>query len=194
MLVLGSRIINAAVMSLQTGGRLANVEKPLIDPANLHIVAYEVSGPLLSQKPSFLRTADIREYGQLGIIIDSTDELIGLDDVIQVEKLYRLNFPLLGMLVIDENKKKLGKVDDYSLDTQLFVIQQLNVRRGILSGFNDTGFLIHRSQILEINDSAIIVKSSARKSIEPVMNNLRAEFVNPFRKPQTSAQPEPEGS
>lgn len=190
MLILGSRLINSAVMSLQTGGRLASAEKPVIDPATLKIIAYEVSGPLLTETPSFIRTADVREYGRLGMIIDSTDELIGLSDVIAIEKIYKLGFVLIGMAVIDENKRKLGKVGDYTLDTDTFSIQQINVQRSFFMSFNDTGLLINRSQIVEINNNAIIVKSPTVKSAEPVMESMRREFVNPFKKPQN--QPEPE--
>lgn len=193
MLLLGSRLLHTPVMSLQTGGRLATIVKPIINPANLHIIAYEVDGPLLTENPSFLRTADIREYGNLGMIIDSTDELVGLHDVIQLEKLYSLGFPLIGMQVMDEHTHKLGKVDDYTLDTASFTIQQINVRRGIFSAFNDTGSLIHRSQIIEINDTAIIVKAASKKSVEPVMDSLRGEFVNPFRQVKPTRQAEPEG-
>jgi uncharacterized protein YrrD len=184
MLLLGSRLAATPVMSLQTGTRLAHTTTPIIDPSNLKIVAYELEGPLLTERPSFVRTQDIREYGRLGMIIDSDDELIGLEDVIQVQKLYDLGFPLIGMAVIDDRKHKLGKVSDYTLETDGFVVQQLNIQRGIFKAINDTGLLIHRSQIIEINDSAIVVRSAAIKSVEPVMQSVRNEFVNPFRKPQ----------
>ncbi len=187
MLLLGSRLDHTPIMSLQTGGRLAHTEKPIIDPANLKILAYEVSGPLLTENPSFLRTNEIREYGRLGMIIDSADELVGLSDVIQIQKVHDLKFNLIGMPVIDEHKRKLGKVDDYTIDTDSYVIQQLNVRRGILKSLNDTGLLINRSQILEINNSAIIVRSPTKKSVEPVMEAMRTEFVNPFRAPKPAS-------
>lgn len=190
MLILGSRLNATPVMSLQTGGRLAHTTKPIIDPATLRIMAYEIEGPLLTEHPSFLRTNDIREFGRLGMIIDSNDEIIGLEDVLQIEKLYKLGFPLIGMQVIDEHKHRLGKVNDYTLETNSYVIQQLNVNRGFFKGLNDTGLLIHRSQIVEINDKAIVVKSLANKSVEPVMQAMRNEFVNPFRKPAPTAKPE----
>lgn len=193
MLILGSRLHDTAVMSLQTGTRLARIGKPLIDPANLKIVAYEVDGPLLTEHPSFLRTDDIREMGTVGMIIDSTDELVGLHDVIKLEELHASNFQLVGMLVIDEHKHKLGKVDDYTLETGGFIIQQLNVKRGIIKGLTDTGLLIHRSQITEINDKAIIVKSTKKKLPTPVMEAVRHEYVNPFRG-TTAPQPEPSES
>jgi len=189
MLVLGSRLNETPVMSLQTGTRLAQTGTPLINPANLKIIAFELEGPLLTEHPSFLRTADIREMGAIGMIIDSSDELIGLDDVIKIKELYNLGFSLIGMNVIDEHKRKLGKVDGYTVETNSFVIQQLNVKRGLLKGLTDTGLLIHRSQITEINDTTIIVKTTASKSSpEPVMRATRHDYINPFRNPM----PQPE--
>lgn len=189
MLVLGTRLNETPVMSLQTGTRLAQTGTPLINPANLKIVAFKLEGPLLTDHPSFLRTADIREIGAIGMIIDSSDELIGLDDVIKIKELYELDFSLVGMNVIDEYKHKLGKVDGYTVETNSFVIQQLSVKRGLLKGFNDTGLLIHRSQITEINDTTIIVKTTAKRiSPEPVMKATRHDYINPFRNPM----PQPE--
>ena len=190
MLVLSSRLNETPVMSLQTGTRLAHTGIALIDPANLKIIAFELDGPLLHEKPSFLRVADIREMSAVGMIIDSSDELIGLDDVIKIKSLYELGFKLIGMNVIDEHKKKLGKVDNYTVETGSFVIQQLNVKRGILRGLTDTGILIHRTQITEINDDAIIVKSTAKKLTipSPILETVKREYVNPFR--NQSPQPE----
>jgi len=186
MLLLGSRFQNTPVMSLQTGTKLAETGAPLIDPGTLKIVAYEVDGPLVNEKPSFLRTADIREMGTVGMIIDSNDEIIGLHDVIKIEELYNLSFSLIGMPVMDQLKHKLGKVEDYTLETGDFVIQQLNIKRGILRGLTETSLLVHRSQIVEINDNFIVVKSTDKKSAEPVMKAVRTAYVNPFRTtPQT---------
>lgn len=189
MLILGSRLIKSPIMSLQTGGQLAVTTRAIINPDNLRIAAYEVSGPLLNEHPSFLRVNEIREYGKIGIIVDSSDDLIGLGDVIEIERLHKLGFPLIGMDVFDEQKKKLGKVEDYTLDTIDYLIQQLNVKRGFFHGFNDTGMLIHRSQIVEINNNGIIVKSATKRVEQPVMTNTRLEYVNPFR---TNPQPEVE--
>jgi len=180
MLVLGSQLIGVPVMGLQTGTKLAQTKSPIIDPANLKIVAYIVEGPLLSEKPSMLRTADIREQGDVGMIIDSSDEFIGADDVIKIKELYDLGFNLVGTSVIDETNHKLGKVEDYTLELTSFDVTQLNVKRGVFKGLTDTGLLIHRSQIVEINNENIIVRTTAEK-IEPVMQSERRTFINPFK-------------
>lgn len=187
MLVLGSQLDKNPVLGLQTGAKLAHITRPLIDPSNLKIIAYEVEGPLLSDHPSFLMTNDIREVSSIGMIVDSHEEFVGLEDVIKVEELYKAGFSLIGMSVIDEAKHKLGKVEDYSADTQSFVIEQLNVKRGIIMSLTETGLLIHRSQITEINDKHIIVRTTAKK-LEPVVESVRRTYTNPFR--AGNAQPE----
>lgn len=190
MLVFGSRLLNAPVMSLHTGAQLAQLAKPLIDPSNLYIVAYEIEGPLLTEHPSFLPTRDIREYGRYGMIINSNDDIVGLDDIIKIKTLHELNFSLIGLTVLDEHKRKLGKVNDYSVDMDSFVIQQLDVKRGMLKSITDTGLLINRSQIIEINNTQVIVRSPHVKVAEPIMNSVRKEFANPFRStaPTSNAQ------
>ena len=99
MLVLGSRFHNTPVMSLQTGARLATTIRPIVDPTNLTVIAFEVDGPLLSEKPAFLRVEEIREVAPIGMIVDSNDEIVGLDDVIKLKKIYGLEFELVGMPV-----------------------------------------------------------------------------------------------
>jgi uncharacterized protein YrrD len=167
-------------MGLQTGTKLASTKAPIIDPSNLKIMAYEVDGPLLAEHPSFIRIADVRELSDVGMIIDSNDEFVGVKDIIALQKIYELRFNLIGLNVIDEVGHKLGKIDDYSLDTDSFVIQQLNVKRGIIKSLADTGLLIHRSQIVEINDRSIIVRTTAKK-LEPITKPGQLTYLNPFR-------------
>lgn len=167
-------------MGLQTGTSLAKTKNPIIDPANLKIVAYEVDGPLLSERPSFIRIADVRELSNVGMIIDSNDEFIGLDDVIQIKKIIDLGFKLIGMPVIDEMKRKLGKVDGYNVDTDNFKIQQLNIRQNAIKSITGTGLLIHRSQIVEINNQNIVVRAAASK-LEPIKQPEKMNYINPFR-------------
>jgi len=183
MLLAGSRLIDAPVMGLQTGGELARTSKAVIDPATLQIVAYEVVGPLLDIHPSLLRIADVREFSDIGLIVDSSDEFVSPDDIIKLGQIYKIHFELEGMRVIDEKKRKLGKIVGYTIETGSFLVEQLNVKRPLLKSLNDTELLVHRTQITEINNDAIVVHSQA-KPAEPVIQTVRSTaYVNPFRKP-----------
>jgi len=189
-MLLGSTLTKAPVMGLQTGGEIAQTKSAIIDPGTLTIVAYVVEGPLLGDGTWLLRIADVRELSDLGFIVDSTDEFIHPEDVLMIDEIYKLNFPLLDMPVIDEKRSKLGKVIDFTLETSTFTVQQITVRRPFLKSFNDTELLIHRSQIIEINDDAIVVHSEA-KAPEPELHEVVGSYVNPFRK---SDSPAPESS
>jgi len=186
MILLGSTLTNAPVMGLQTGGEIAKTEAAIIDPATLTVIAYIVEGPLLDDGVWILRIADVRELSDLGLIVDSTDEFIHPEDVVKIDEIYKLHFPLISMHVIDEKRNKLGKVIDFTLETSTFTIQQLTVRRPLLKSFNDTELLIHRSQIIEINDDAIVVHSEA-KAPEPELHEVVGSYVNPFRKTDSPA-------
>lgn len=187
MLITESQLLDTPVMGLQTGTELARTARPVIDPRTLKIMAYELEGPLLDEHPSFLRIEDIRELSDIGMIVDASDEFVGLDDIIKLKETYELNFSLVGLTVLDDKKHKLGRVSGYTVEMGSFVIQQLNVRRPIMKSLGDTELLVHRSQILEITDTTVTVKSG-KVNAEPIKSAVKA-YVNPFR--QTgSAQPE----
>lgn len=185
MILTGTRLSDTPIMGLQTGAELARTVKPLIKPDDLGIVAYLVDGPRIDIQPSILRVADIREFSEIGFIVDSSDEFITRGDVIKIDELLDLNFNLIGMAVLDENNQKLGKVYDYTIETEGFVVWQITVKRPLLKRINDTEFLIHRSQIIEINSDAIIVHSKIK--ITSDSKSSHGAYINPFRKHQNSS-------
>lgn len=173
-------------MGIQTGSELARTSDPIIDPAKLTIVAYTLQGQLLKDDSLLLSVADIREISDIGAIVDSSDEFVTPDDVLKIRDIYNQRFHLLGMHVINERRDKLGKVIDFTVDTGGFVIQQLTVKRPMFRSLNDTELLIHRSQIIEINNDAIVVHSEA-KAPEPELHEVVGSYVNPFRKTKSTA-------
>jgi len=187
MILLGSTLINAPVMSLQTGSELARTKNAIIDPANLAVIAYELSGSRLTLHPTLLRMADVRELSDLGLIVDSEEEFVTEHDVVKLDEIYHMGFEPITMLVTDEKGKKLGHIIDYTLDTGGFFIQQLTVRRPFLRSLNDTELLIHRTQIIEINDKAIVVHSEA-KVPEPERHEVVGSYINPFRKTESAPE------
>lgn len=174
-------------MGLQTGSELARTQRMVIDPADLRILAFIVHGPLVAPPSTMLRLADIREMSDVGIIVDSADEFVAPDDIISISEIYHLNFTLHGMPVLDEKRHKLGKIIGFTIDTNDFTIQQLDVKRPLLKSFTDTELLIHRSQITEINDRAIIVHSTADVP-EPTTESIRQSYINPFRNNNPAAE------
>ena len=195
MLVIGSNMINSSVLSLHVGGKIADIKEAVIDPEELKILAYTVSGPIIHNDPDvgdILVTDDVREVNMNGLIIDSTDVLVKRDDVVKIDKIMKLNFELVGLKVVTKDGKKIGKVIDYTFDSQSFMIYQLIVQRPVgLLALNDPNLTINRSQIVEIDDYTVTIKhdkeqvkvfEKKEKAVEePVVP--KPSYVNPFRKP-----------
>jgi len=170
MLALSTQISGTPIMSLQNGGELGIAEKAIIDPRKL-----QVSRIL---ETSVLHTSDIRELGPLGIIVDSADSIMVLDeDLVRLQEVVNLNFELIGLQVIDDTKQKLGKIVDYTLETDGFYIQKIHVSQSMLKNITNTNLIIHRSQIIEITDTKVIVKSATIKQSTKI-----SQMINPFRK------------
>lgn len=185
MLVNAPDLIDTPVLSLQTGVVLAKLKAAIINPHNLTIIAYEVAGEKLDYNPSFLRIADVREVSPIGFIIDSSEEFVILDDIIKQKNLFELQFSLENKLVLNENRQKIGKVLSYNLELDGFAIQQLVVKRPLLKSFNDGELIVHRSQVVEITDHAIVIKEKSETKSRAITSKT---YANPFRQaPQAEA-------
>ena len=186
MLISGIDLIDTPVLSLQTGRELARTTEAIVNPHDLTVVAYELTGHHLDYHPSFLRTADIRELSPVGMIIDSSEEFIQPDDIIKQKDIYDMRYRLEHKVVLDEKRHKVGKVISYNVDAESFVIQQLTVKRPLLQSFNDSELVIHRSQVIEVTDHAVLIKSKA-DAVKPLPKAAQ-NYVNPFRQsPQAEA-------
>jgi hypothetical protein len=190
MLIVGSRLDNMPVMSLQTGGEIARISEAVINPANLEIVAYRLTGPLIGNHNTYVLINDIRELSEVGFIVDSADEFINDGDVIAIDNIIDRQFNLVGKPVISRLHKKLGKVIDYNIDIDSFTVIQIIVKRSLLHSFSETELIVHRSQIIEINDRAIIIEDGTVIEEKIERATLSGSYTNPFR----NSKPAPEGT
>lgn len=185
MLLLNKQVTNLPIMSLQSGGQLGVATETIIDPRKLQIVAFYVDGPRIHKK-SILHSVDIREIGPLGFIVDSADNIMELDEnLVRLQEIIDFKFTLLGKLVVDDQKKKLGKVAEYSVENGGLYIQKLHVSQSVVKNLTSTNLIIHRSQIVEITDEKIIVRSATIPQAAGLVQAL-----NPFRKSPGTLAPD----
>lgn len=180
MLVYQSKLIGVPILSMQASAAIGYIAGAIIDPEGLKIIAFIISG--VHKSANLLEISSIREYSELGMVIDSMDELVGPDDIVRLKEVLALNFDLLGLKVVTKKKSKLGHIIDYTVTSEDFVVQQLIVKRPTLKSFSTPQLTVPRSEIIEVNDYKIIVKDEektirARAEKEDFVPN----FVNPFR-------------
>lgn len=187
MLINYTQLIGTPVMSLHIGGQMAMVSACIIDPDSLKIIAFLVEGPVVTADTGdVLDVKSIREFSNLGFVVDSSDVLSKRDDIVRVKEIIDLDFVLLGLKVETKKGDKLGKVTGFVADSEDFMIQQLVVKRPTLKSFLDPELLISRNEIIEIDDYKVVVKDEKEPMKVAAAAKEPSNFVNPFRKPDFS--------
>jgi len=182
MLIEGSKLLNYPILSLHTASEIGRVKRLIIDPNYLKIVAFEIDASSRVGRRLFLEAGSVREFSKIGMIIDSGEEFIEKDDVIKLKEMIELNFTLDGMRVVSRKKSMLGKVEDFTVSSDDFQIMQILVKRPIYKSLIDPELLIGRSEIKEINDTEIIIKSEENTLIKKAgAQDFVPNFVNPFK-------------
>lgn len=181
MLIEGSKLLNYPILSLHTASRIAEVKALVVDPNFLKIVAFEISA-VSSKQRLFLDVTSVREFSKMGMIVDSDEEFIEQNDVIKLKETIELGFTLENMKVVTKKKTMLGRVEDFMVTTDSFQVMQLIVKRPIYKALIDPELVIGRSEIHEINDNEIIVKSEESTIMKKSGTlDFVPNFVNPFK-------------
>ena len=181
MLIEGSKLLKYPILSLHTASRIAEVKGLVIDPNFLKVVAFEISA-VSSKQRLFLEASSVREFSKMGMIVDSDEEFVEKDDVIKLKETIELGFSLDNMKVVSKKKAMLGRIENFIINTEDFQIMQLIVKRPIYKALIDPELVIGRSDIHEINDSEIIVKSEEGTIMKKSGTlDFVPKFVNPFK-------------
>ena len=111
------------------------------------------------------------------------------EENVKLRPILELNFELIGLKVETKKGSKLGKVVDYTVDTETFKAHQLIIRRPTLKAILDPELIIPRKEIVEVTDYKIIVKDEEEKiRVKALKEDFVPNFVNPFREPDFSAR------
>ena len=181
MLIEGSKLLKYPILSLHTASRIAEVKGLVIDPNFLKVVAFEID-VVSSRQRLFLEASSVREFSKMGMIVDSDEEFIEKDDVIKLKETIDLGFSLDNMKVVSKKKAMLGRIEDFIINTEDFQIMQLIVKRPIYKALIDPELVIGRSDIHEINDREIVVKSEEGTIMKKSGTlDFVPNFVNPFK-------------
>ena len=191
MLINASRLLGYPILSLHVGGPVAWVYSEVVDPEKLKIVAFYVEGPAIKNDPEvgdIMEAGDVREFSNMGMIVDSVDDFVEEGQVKKLDKILELNFSLFGLKVVTKKGTKLGKIVDFVVDTDNYMVHQLVVKRPVVKAFLDPELIIPRKEILEIDDYKIVVKDEEEKIRKRATHeDFVPNFVNPFREPDFSA-------
>jgi uncharacterized protein YrrD len=163
MLLQSQQLLNSDVLSLHTGRVIASTYGLIINPDKLEVVGFycESGG---NKDPDILLTQDVRDIAPGKLLVNSHEAVAPASELIRLKDLLDLKFTILDKQVKTESGKRLGKVEEYVVETNSFMIQKLYVKQSILKNLTANSLVIDRQQIIEVSNSAITVTDATVSS------------------------------
>jgi uncharacterized protein YrrD len=158
MLQLSSTLLNKPVLSLRTGGPVAWVTAPIINPNRLNIEGFYVTDSV-DRSQLILLYQDIREVSVQGYIVDDHDVLAQPADLVRLQNVLSFNYQLLNKPIETVDREKIGKVSDYAVETATMYVQKLYVSRSLWKSLTAGSLSIDRTQIVEVTNKRIIINN-----------------------------------
>ncbi len=161
MLQLSASLLNRPVLSLRSGGIVAQTGQAIINPNNLKIEGFYCEDRL-NKGTSILLSQDVREFIAQGLVINDHEVLTDAADLVRLRDVLNLHFELLGKPVVTLSKERIGKVNDFAADSETLFVQKLYVAQPIIKSFSGGQLSVDRSQIIEITNKKIVIQEILR--------------------------------
>jgi uncharacterized protein YrrD len=174
MLILATQIQDSPILSIRNGHPVAMAGSMLINADKLEVAAVFCKSPGWRGQDHVLLLRDIREFSRSGIIIDSLEDIEDIGEIIRLGDVVERNYQVIGKAVVTEGGHKLGKVEDYSVDTINNLIQKIYIKPSLLKNLMVNNLVVDRNNIIKAEDNKIIVSdatmiSPAKSEAEPTL-------------------------
>lgn len=169
MLLLSQTILNKPVLSLRTGGQIAQIFGFVINPNNFKVEGFYCHDNL-SKQDLILLYQDVRNIIGQGVIVNDHDVLSQPDILVRLQETLKINYILIGKPVVTISKVKVGRVKDFAIDSDTFYVQKIYVGRSLMKSLSSGQLSVDRTQIIEVTDTKIIIQelTSSTKVSVPV--------------------------
>jgi len=157
MLQLSNTLINRPVLSLRTGGVIATTISVIFNPNNLKIEGFYCQDQFSKNQPVLL-SQEIRDIIPQGIVVNDHDALTEPNELVRLKDIISLNFELMSKPVYTVSKEKVGKVNDYAVDSATLYVQKIYVGQSLFKSLSGGQLSIDRTQIVEISNKKIIIQ------------------------------------
>jgi sporulation protein YlmC with PRC-barrel domain len=164
MLQLSVSFTNQPIMSLRTGTEISRAYGPIINPNNLKIEGFYCQDPENRKNTLILLNQDVRDIIPQGIVVNDMDVLTDATELVRLKEIISYHFELLGKPVVDTDNKRLGKIEDYSVDIESLYVQKLYISQSMFKSFTGGNLGIDRSDIVEITEKKIVIRETMRKA------------------------------
>jgi len=160
MYALASKLIGLPILSLQNAETLTVVTGLVLNSDTLEVVALSCAPqPRLGTHPIILMR-DIRQVAIDCLLVNAEEDIAEADDIVRLAPLIKANFNPRGLRVVTDMKRRIGKVEDFTVNLESFNLQKIYVRQPLLRSWAGASLIIDRGQIVKVTKREIIVRES----------------------------------
>jgi len=106
-----------AILSIDSGEKLGQVDDILIDVANMRVAAIVTSfGTLLNKEKRILAATDVTTWGRDAVLVKDSSAFSLEADLAERDKWVSTSNRLKGLAIVSTSGNKLGRVDDLLVD------------------------------------------------------------------------------
>lgn len=157
MLLQSQQLRGAQILSMHTGQVIGQLDSSIINPNKLELMGFCCATLQTGKAMPILLTQSIRQVGKGRVFIDSVDELTEPEELVRHQEIISLQFELMDKPVRTGRGKRLGKVDEYIIDSETWQIQKIYVRQSLFKNPATQNLIIDRTQVTEVSDKYITV-------------------------------------
>ena len=165
--------IQNKIIALDSGNIVGSVRDLITNTQGSKIVAFVLDFPGLWGNGRVISPVDVVEYGPELIIIHSSDQVVGVEDIAYLKELIKLDARPLQAKAIDINKKVIGQIDDILFDAYSSTIQQYAVATGQAGHL-----LLSVDLVVNVADHTVVFNQTPPKVSEPISVGQSAEIAS----------------
>jgi uncharacterized protein YrrD len=170
MLILSNALLALPIVTLQDGQAVATIDSLIIGRSGLDIIAFWCTRK--SKRDKILMARDIRYIARDCILINDLDDLTTPSDIVRLPAIIKDSYDPIGKRLVTQSGTKLGKIDNYTINLDSGVIQKLYAQPTLLKSWFGSSVIVDRNQIVDLQETAVIVKDATVDYAESSKANL----------------------
>jgi len=178
MLWTAKSLSNLPIKSLESGNILGYIKETIIDPENCQLLGFLVYNSFWSNRQKALSFRDIYKFSYQEILVRSDQVITELEEIVRIKNIVEEKRFIIESKVFTQSGKKLGKVSDFVIDTDLGLMVKIYVEKKELWGIMGDLLIISAEQILEIKPRKIIIKDNFSTQELEGKNILEEPIIN----------------
>jgi sporulation protein YlmC with PRC-barrel domain len=160
MYALASQLIGLPILSLQNAETITRVTGLIMEIKSLEIVAFQCESSRELGKHPVLLLSDIRQVAIDCLLVNTAEDLVEAEDIVRLAPLLKRDFDPRGLKVVTDLKRKVGTVEDYTINLQTYQLQKIYVRQSLARSWVGASLIIDRGQIIEVSEREFTVRDA----------------------------------